>query len=161
MICRYLAIVSLLLSVSTAASVQSQVYGSAHHAYRVVTVVEGLQIPWAMAWLPGGDMLVTERSGRLRIVRNGMLVQDPVPGLPGSRVAERTVVANKPLQVEPVEVLHGVVELTVGRVSVVVDGHVVGMLQAAGLADLQLKSGDCLLTRFVNRKQLDGRWATQ
>ena len=86
MICTYLAVVSLLLSVSTAASAQSQVYGSAHHAYRVVTVVEGLQIPWAMAWLPGGDMLVTERGGgggRLRIVRNGMLVPDPVPGVPG------------------------------------------------------------------------------
>ena len=79
-----LAVVSagLLLSVATTASAQSQVYGSALHAYRVVNVVEGLEIPWSMAWLPGGDMLVTERGGRLRIVRNGKLLADAVPGVP-------------------------------------------------------------------------------
>jgi len=58
---------------------------SAHHAYRVVTVVEGLVNPWAMAFLPSGDMLVTERAGRLRIVRNGRLLPDPVAGLPAIR----------------------------------------------------------------------------
>jgi glucose/arabinose dehydrogenase len=35
-----------------------------------------------MAWLPGGDMLVTERIGRLRIVRDGALQAEPVPGVP-------------------------------------------------------------------------------
>ncbi len=80
------AVVGLLLSVATTAPAQSQLYGSAHHAYRVVTMVEGLEIPWSMAWLPGGDMLVTERPGRLRIVRNGMLVADPVPGVPAPLV---------------------------------------------------------------------------
>jgi len=54
-------------------------------AYRVVTVVDGLQDPWSMAWLPNGDMLVTERSGRLRIVRDGALHPDPVAGVPGVR----------------------------------------------------------------------------
>ncbi len=34
------------------------------------TVVKGLKSPWAMAFLPNGDMLVTERSGSLKIVRN-------------------------------------------------------------------------------------------
>jgi glucose/arabinose dehydrogenase len=38
-----------------------------------------------MAWLPNGDMLVTERPGRLRIVRNGRLVPEPVGGLPAIR----------------------------------------------------------------------------
>ena len=42
-----------------------------HHDYRVVTVAEGLENPWSMAFLPGGDMLVTERPGRLRIIRDG------------------------------------------------------------------------------------------
>ena len=55
---------------------------SAHHDYRVVTVVDGLVNPWSMTFLPGGDMLVTERPGRLRIVRNGVLLPDPVPGVP-------------------------------------------------------------------------------
>jgi glucose/arabinose dehydrogenase len=38
--------------------------------------------PWSIAFLPGGDMLVTERPGRLRIIRNGKLLPDPVAGLP-------------------------------------------------------------------------------
>lgn len=52
------------------------------HDYRVVTVAEGLENPWGMAFLPGGDLLVTERPGRLRIVRDGRLLPDPVPGVP-------------------------------------------------------------------------------
>ena len=37
-------------------------------AFDVVTVAEGLQNPWGMAFLPDGRMLVTERPGRLRVV---------------------------------------------------------------------------------------------
>jgi len=50
--------------------------------YRIVTVAEGLAHPWSLAFLPGGDMLVTERPGRLRIIRNGALLPDSVPGVP-------------------------------------------------------------------------------
>lgn len=60
---------------------------SAYHDYRVVTVAEGLVNPWSMAFLPGGDMLVTERPGRLRIIRNGKLLPEPVQGLPPVRAA--------------------------------------------------------------------------
>jgi glucose/arabinose dehydrogenase len=35
-----------------------------------------------MAWLPNGDMLVTEKPGRLRIIRNGQLLPEAVPGVP-------------------------------------------------------------------------------
>ncbi|MBA3853121.1 MAG: hypothetical protein C0503_01825 [Gemmatimonas sp.] len=62
---------------------------SVHHQFRVVTVAEGLVNPWSMAFLPGGDMLVTERPGRLRIVRNGRLLAEPVPGLPAIRVGNQ------------------------------------------------------------------------
>tara|TARA_B100000686_G_scaffold334061_1_gene400719 strand:+ start:2990 stop:4225 length:1236 start_codon:yes stop_codon:yes gene_type:complete len=55
---------------------------SAFHDFRVVTVVEGLVHPFAMQFLPEGDMLVTERPGRLRIVRDGVLLEKPVDGLP-------------------------------------------------------------------------------
>jgi aldose sugar dehydrogenase len=48
---------------------------------RVVVVAEGLQNPWGLAFLPNGDLLVTERPGRLRIVSNGRL-SEPVAGLP-------------------------------------------------------------------------------
>ncbi len=57
--------------------------------FRVVTVVEGLVHPWSMAFLPNGDMLVTEKPGRLRIVRQGKLLPDPVPGLPEIRISAR------------------------------------------------------------------------
>ncbi|RUR72458.1 PQQ-dependent sugar dehydrogenase [Chlorogloeopsis fritschii PCC 9212] len=45
---------------------------------RVEEVVTGLEVPWGIAFLPGGDMLVTERPGRVRLVRNGKLQQAPV-----------------------------------------------------------------------------------
>lgn len=61
---------------------QGPVYRSAEHDYQVVTVAEGLVNPWSIAFLPGGDMLVTERPGRLRIVRNGQLLAEPVAGAP-------------------------------------------------------------------------------
>lgn len=53
--------------------------------FDVVTVAEGLEHPWSMAFLPNGDMLVTERPGRLRIIKNGVLQPDPIPGLPRVR----------------------------------------------------------------------------
>ena len=76
-----------LLAVGLALSGGTIVYGdvllrSALHDYRVVTVAEGLVEPWSIAFLPGGDMLVTERPGRLRIIRQGKLVQTPVEGVP-------------------------------------------------------------------------------
>ncbi len=55
---------------------------SAHHDFRVDTLVEGLVHPFAMAFTPEGDLLVTERPGRLRIVRDGALLPDPVQGIP-------------------------------------------------------------------------------
>lgn len=72
----------LLLSVATPVTGQSPVMRSALHDYRVVPVAEGLERPWSIAFLPGGDMLVTERPGRLRIVRHGALLPDAVPGVP-------------------------------------------------------------------------------
>jgi glucose/arabinose dehydrogenase len=73
--------VSFALAVSIPASAQ-EVRRSNDHDYRIVTVADGLAVPWSMAWLPGGDMLVTERPGRLRIIRDGRLLPDPVPGVP-------------------------------------------------------------------------------
>ena len=49
---------------------------------RVVVVARGLSHPWGLAFLPGGDMLVTERSGQLRVIRNGVLDPMPVAGVP-------------------------------------------------------------------------------
>ena len=49
---------------------------------RVVTIAKGLQQPWSLAFLPDGSILLTERSGRLRLVRDGNLVHAPVAGVP-------------------------------------------------------------------------------
>ena len=50
--------------------------------FRVVPM-RGLSRPYALAFLPNGDILITERAGRLRIVRNGALDPQPVAGMPG------------------------------------------------------------------------------
>src|SRR6185295_877507 len=49
---------------------------------KVSVVVRGLSHPWSLAFLPDGSLLITERIGRLRIVRNGVLDPTPVAGTP-------------------------------------------------------------------------------
>jgi glucose/arabinose dehydrogenase len=73
---------ALLLAAAPVASQQAQVHHSADHDFRVVTVAEGLEHPWSIAFLPDGDILVTERPGRLRIIRDGRLLPAPVEGVP-------------------------------------------------------------------------------
>jgi aldose sugar dehydrogenase len=51
-------------------------------AFEVVTVAQGLQNAWGLAFLPNGKMLVTERSGRLRVVGTDGTLSEPVSGLP-------------------------------------------------------------------------------
>ena len=58
---------------------------SVHHDFTVDTVATGLVNPWGIAFLPNGDMLVTEQAGQLRIVRDGQLLAEPVTGVPEVR----------------------------------------------------------------------------
>ena len=48
----------------------------------VQNIAQGLTSPWAMAFLPNGDMLVTERAGKLRLVQDGQLREQAISGLP-------------------------------------------------------------------------------
>lgn len=57
---------------------------------RVVPVARGLVNPWSLAFLPDGSMLVTEKEGRLRIIRNDVLDPRPIPGTPTVRVQGRS-----------------------------------------------------------------------
>ncbi|MBV9241995.1 MAG: PQQ-dependent sugar dehydrogenase [Acidobacteria bacterium] len=50
--------------------------------FRIETVANGLEVPWGFAWLPSGDMLFTERKGRVRIIEKGKLRPDPVFTVP-------------------------------------------------------------------------------
>ena len=50
--------------------------------FKVHTITDGLEHPWAMAFLPDGNILVTERPGHLRVIENGKLNPTPIKGLP-------------------------------------------------------------------------------
>ncbi len=73
------AIVVFLLAVAPA---WAQPFGSELHDFRLVRVLEGLEQPWSMAFLPDGRMLIAEKAGRLRVVEQGRLQPQPVAGLP-------------------------------------------------------------------------------
>ena len=55
------------------------------HKIRVSVVTKGLEHPWSLVFLPDGSMLITERPGRLRLVRDGKLDPRPISGVPAVR----------------------------------------------------------------------------
>lgn len=55
---------------------------SVDYAILVDEIAGGLANPWSLAFLPGGDILITERAGRLRIVRDGVLDPEPIANVP-------------------------------------------------------------------------------
>jgi glucose/arabinose dehydrogenase len=58
---------------------------SADYEILVEELAGGLQNPWSLKFLPDGDILITERPGRLRIVRGGRLDPEPIAGVPEVR----------------------------------------------------------------------------
>jgi len=66
----------------TVAQASDEAISSEQATFRVVPVVTGLEHPWGMAFLPGGGILITERAGRLRMVRDGVLEPEPIEGVP-------------------------------------------------------------------------------
>ena len=65
---------------------EPQVFTSRQQSFRVVPI-KGLSQPWLFAFLPNGDMLVTERAGRLRVIRNGTVDPEPLAGMPAVATA--------------------------------------------------------------------------
>ncbi len=77
-----LCLVFLSTSISLA-SPKDEVHTSKLHSFRLNTIAEGLAHPWSLAFLPDGkSILVTEREGRLRIIRNGRLLPKPIANTP-------------------------------------------------------------------------------
>ncbi|MFP4069228.1 MAG: PQQ-dependent sugar dehydrogenase [Opitutales bacterium] len=56
-------------------------YSAGPYEFELETVVEDLDVPWAVEFLPGGDLLITERPGTLRVFKDGELLS-PVEGIP-------------------------------------------------------------------------------
>ena len=80
---KYLLLLGLLIITLTSVIVHSaSIYESEKARFRVVSLVSGLVHPWSLAFLPGGDLLITERPGRLRVVRLGHLLEVPIAGVP-------------------------------------------------------------------------------
>lgn len=63
----------------------AKTFSSEKQRFNVSLVSDGLRNPWGMAFLPDNDILVTERAGSLRLIKQGLLLKKPVSGLPEIR----------------------------------------------------------------------------
>jgi aldose sugar dehydrogenase len=73
---------TIIITSCQGANVLTSADNSPANQWQKVTVIEGLEHPWGMVWLPNGEILITERPGRLRVVREGKLDPKPVTGVP-------------------------------------------------------------------------------
>ncbi len=78
---RWLAM-PLLMMTATSDAVAQQVFKTETGNVRVETIVSGLSHPWALAFLPDGRILITERPGRMRIATTDGKLSQPLPGVP-------------------------------------------------------------------------------
>ena len=67
---------------ATAGIIAGLLASSANSQFTIETVADNLELPWSLAFLPDGSMLVTERPGRVRMIRDGELLEAPVAGVP-------------------------------------------------------------------------------
>lgn len=75
----------ILMSYVSIIHADTRSFQSRQHDFNLEVVIDNLRSPWGMAFLPGGNLLVTERPGRLRLIEDWKLVENPVSGLPKIR----------------------------------------------------------------------------
>lgn len=75
--------VVMVLTVGIGACANAQ----SNYNYTTELYVEGIDVPWGMAWLPNGDMLVTDRGGELYLIRDGEITST-ISNLPDNIMAE-------------------------------------------------------------------------
>ena len=106
---------------------------------KVSVVVRGINRPWSLAFLPKGDMLVTERGGNLRLVRDGVLMDEPISGVPDDVLA-RSLAGMMEVAVHPHFADNGYVYLTYTRQISGREGTVAlvrGKLDGTSLVDVE------------------------
>ena len=106
---------------------------------KVSVVTRGINRPWSLAFLPKGDMLVTERGGNLRLVRDGVLVDEPISGVPDDVLA-RSLAGMMEVAVHPQFADNGYVYLTYTRQVSGREGTVAlvrGKLEGTSLVDVE------------------------
>ena len=106
---------------------------------KVSVVVRGINRPWSLAFLPKGDMLVTERGGNLRLVRDGVLMDEPISGVPDDVLA-RSLAGMMEVAVHPHFADNGHVYLTYTRQISGREGTVAlvrGKLDGTSLVDVE------------------------
>ena len=80
---------------------QPQIVRTAAATVRV-TAIKGLVYPWALAFLPNGDMLVTEQNrNALRLIHNGVVDGTPIAGIPPVVTSTRRDTAGLEMIVHP------------------------------------------------------------
>jgi glucose/arabinose dehydrogenase len=79
---RILFAMVFVVAAAITAPASAQTVQSQKQAFRPVVVTNGLDHPWSLAFLPDGRMLVTERSGQLRVIVDGRLQDAPIAGVP-------------------------------------------------------------------------------
>jgi glucose/arabinose dehydrogenase len=106
--------------------------------YKVVEIAKDLDHPWSMAFLPDGSMLVTERAGRLRIIKNGALLPQAVSGVPAVHTGSQAGLFD--IVLHPNFAQNGLVYLTFAAGTKSANGTQVARARfdGAALSDLQV-----------------------
>lgn len=131
------AVATAVVPMATVHAQTDTVFESEDHRFALETVVDGLENPWGMAFLPNGDILVTERPGRLRLIADGQLVDQPIDGLPSIRAQGQGGLLD--VAIDPMFEQNGLVYLSYSAGNVLGSGTTVsrGRLDGMELVELE------------------------